>query len=54
MEANTDEKMAIVADWLAQLVWGSLSIIYIRTYIHETTALPHNISLLDIKLTAFQ
>ena len=25
MEANTDEKMAIVADWLSQLVWGSLS-----------------------------
>ena len=28
MEANADEKMTIVADWLAQLVWGSLSIYY--------------------------
>ena len=29
MEVNTDEYTTIVADWLAQLVWGSLSIIYI-------------------------
>ena len=35
MEANTDKKMAIVADWLAQLVKGSLSIYFFIIFYYK-------------------